>query len=122
MVKRYLSVLAVSILLCAGPALAQSLQDLPFDKQLKLAKVGDVDAQYVVGLAYETGNRARKDEAEAAKWYRQAALQGNVESQFHLARLVSRGAKGLKKDPETAFKLYQDAAAKGHVEAMNALG
>lgn len=112
----------LAMLLAAGPAMAQTLQDLPFDKQLKLAQVGDVDAQFTVGVAFETGNRARRDEAEAARWFRQAALQGNVEAQYHLARLVAKGAKGLKQDLPTAIKLYQDAAAKGHPEAMNALG
>lgn len=112
----------LGLLLLAAPAAAQSLQELPFDKQLTLAKVGDVDAQYEVGLAYETGKSVPVDEAEAARWFRQAALQGNVEAQYHLARLVSRGAKGLKQDYPTALKLYQDAAAKGHAQAMDALG
>lgn len=104
------------------PATAQTLKDIPFEKQLTLAKVGDVDAQFEVGLAYETGRGVPRDEAEAARWFRQAALQGNVEAQYHLAQLVSRGAKGLKQDLPTAVKLYQDAAAKGHPQAMNALG
>lgn len=116
-----LPILAV-LLFLAAPAAAQSLQDLPFDKQLTLAKVGDVDAQYEVGLAYETGDGVALDEAEAARWFRQAALQGSVEAQYHLARLVARGAKGLKQDYPTALKLYQDAAAKGHAPAMDALG
>lgn len=111
-----------ALLAITAPAMAQSLQELPFDKQLTLAKVGDVDAQYEVGLAYETGKGVTADEAEAARWFRQAALQGNVEAQYHLARLVSRGTKGLKQDYPTALKLYQDAAAKGHVPAMDALG
>lgn len=114
---------AIIMAMClTAPAVAQSLQELPFDKQLKLAKVGDIDAQFVVGLAFETGKDARLDEAEAARWFRQSALQGNVEAQFHLAKLVSKGAKGLKQDIPTALKLYHDAAAKGHLEAMNALG
>ncbi|PZF76972.1 sel1 repeat family protein [Aestuariivirga litoralis] len=111
-----------ALLLAAAPAAAQSLEELPFDKQMTLAKVGDVDAQYQVGLAYETGKGVAVDEAEAARWFRQAALQGNVEAQYHLARLVSRGAKGLKQDYPTALKLYQDAAAKGFAPAMDALG
>lgn len=114
--------LLAALALAPLPAAAQSLQELPFEKQLTLAKVGDVDAQYVVGLAYETGSTVKQDEAEAARWFRQAALQGNVEAQYHLARLVSRGAKGLKQDYPTALKLYQDAAAKGHALAMDALG
>ena len=48
--------------------------------------------------------------------------QGNVEAQFRLARIVAKGAKGLKQDLPTAVKLYQDAAGKGHAQAMNALG
>ena len=115
--------LALAVFLAlSAPVAAQSLQELPFDKQLTLAKVGDVDAQYEGGLAYETGKGVAVDEAEAARWFRQAALQGNVEAQYHLARLVSRGAKGLKQDYPTALKLYQDAAAKGHAQAMDALG
>ena len=120
---RLLPVLALALILGgAVPALAQSLKELPFDKQLTLAKVGDVDAQFEVGLAYETGTGVKADEAEAARWFRQAALQGNVEAQYHLARLVARGARGLKQDFPTAVKLYQDAASKGHPQAMNALG
>lgn len=116
------AIFLTSLALAISPALAQSLQELPFDKQLTLAKVGDVDAQYEVGLAYETGRNVPVDEAEAARWFRQAALQGNVEAQYHLARLVSRGARGLKQDYPTALKLYQDAAAKGYALAMDALG
>ncbi|MCA3556093.1 tetratricopeptide repeat protein [Aestuariivirga sp.] len=111
-----------ALLLATAPAAAQSLEELPFDKQLTLAKVGDVDAQYQVGLAYETGRNVTADEAEAARWFRQAALQGSVEAQYRLARLVSRGARGLKQDYPTALKLYQDAAAKGYAPAMDALG
>ena len=119
---RSLAVWIGALVLLAAPAIAQSLQELPFDKQLKLAKVGDVDAQYAVGLAYEAGKGTNLSEAEAAKWFRQSALQGNVEAQYHLAKLVAKGAKGLKPDVNTAFKLYHDAADKGHVAAMNALG
>ena len=78
------AVLAV-LFLATAPAAAQSLQELPFDKQLTLAKVGDVDAQYQVGLAYETGQNVPTDEAEAARWVRQAALQGKVVVELTIA-------------------------------------
>ncbi len=83
--------LPLALALAATPAAAQSLRDLPFDKKLTLAKVGDVDAQYEVGLAYETGAGASRDEVEAAKWFRQAALQGSVEAQFHPGPGLSEG-------------------------------
>ncbi len=113
---------AVLALAMAGAGLAQSLDQVPFAKKLKLAKVGDEDAQVAVAMAYETGSETALDAAEAAKWYRQAALQGNIEAQFRLARIVGHGAKGLKQDYPTAIKLYEAAAAKGHGPAMNALG
>ena len=122
MMHRLLPAVLSLAMTMAAPVFAQALQELPFDKQMKLAKVGDVDAQYLVGLAFETGEGAKADEAEAARWFRKAALQGNVEAQYHLALLVSKGAKGLKQDWPTALKLFQDAAAKGHASAMNALG
>ena len=121
--KRILSSLFVALLLSsASLAVAETLSDLPFSKKLKLAKVGDEDAQMAVATAYEVGGETKKDIAEAAKWYRQAALAGNVEAEFRLARLVSKGAKGLTKDLKTAAKLYEAAANSGHVESQNALG
>lgn len=112
----------VAAIAVAGPALAQGFEELPFDKKLKLAKVGDEEAQVAVAEAYEKGIEGEPDIAEAAKWYREAALLGNVEAQYRLARIVAKGAKGIKQDLPTALKLYQDAAGKGHAPAMNALG
>ena len=114
--------------LCAsgltGPALAvdAALNALPFVKKMQLAKAGDPDAKMAVGEAYETGNEAKLDPAKAAKWYREAALEGNVEAQFRLAKLVSKGAPGLVADKPTALKLLQAAAKLGHPAAQNLLG
>ena len=115
-------ILILATIAAAGPALSQAFEELPFDKKLKLAKVGDEEAQVAVAEAYEKGIEGVPDIPEAAKWYREAALLGNVEAQYRLARIVARGAKGIKQDLPTALKLYQDAAGKGHALAMNALG
>ncbi|HLF21058.1 MAG TPA: tetratricopeptide repeat protein [Aestuariivirga sp.] len=120
--KRHSILVAAALIAMSAAGLAQSLDQLPFAKKLKLAKVGDEEAQIAVAMAYETGSDTKLDAAEAAKWYREAALQGNVEAQFRLARIVGKGAKGLKQDYPTAIKLYEAAAAKGHAPAMNALG
>jgi TPR repeat protein len=101
---------------------AQTLETLPFDKKLKLAKAGDEDAQVAVARAYEEGNDTDINKVEAAKWFRKAADQGNIEAMFRLARIVSEGAQGIKKSPELAAKLYESAARQGHVEAQNWLG
>jgi len=101
---------------------AQSLEELSFPKKLKLAKVGDEDAQMAVAKHYEVGNKVKRSRLEAAKWYRLAMDQGNVEAQYRLARLVHQGGDGLKQDLIMAAQLYQEAAELGNVEAQNWLG
>jgi uncharacterized protein len=103
-------------------AAGESLSELSFDKKLKLAKVGDDQAQLAVAINFEEGKDTNADAVEAAKWYRQAALQGNMDAQYRLARLVAKGAKGLTKNQDMAFKLFVSAASGGQAEAQNALG
>ena len=47
------------VLMAASPA--SVLDGLPFTKKLKLAKVGDDEAQYAVGFSYETGVEVKED-------------------------------------------------------------
>ena len=101
---------------------AQGLEELSFPKKLKLAKVGDEDAQMAVARHFETGNKVKRSRLEAAKWYRLAMEQGNVEAQVRLARLVHQGGDGLKQDFIMAAQLYRDAAELGNAEAQNWLG
>jgi TPR repeat protein len=112
-------------LFIAGSALAQTgaLADLTFIKKLKLARAGDVEAQLSVAIDYEQGqNQARKDPVQAARWFREAALAGNLDAQFRLSRLITKGAPGLASDLPTAIKLLQDAANRGYAQAQNELG
>src|SRR5262245_61259218 len=109
-------------LVAAGQLGAQTVESLPFDKKLKLAKAGDEDAQLAVAQAYDNGIDTDVNKVEAAKWYKKAADEGNVEAMYRLARIVSAGAQGVKKSPELAAKLYESAARQGHVEAQNWLG
>ena len=44
----------------------------------KAAEQGNADAQYMLGVAYMSGDGVVQDEAEAMKWYRKAAEQGHV--------------------------------------------
>jgi uncharacterized protein len=103
-------------------ALEAALINLPFAKKLQLAKAGDPDAKMAVGDAYEKGDGVPLSGSKAAKWYREAALVGNVEAQFRLAKLVSKGAPGLKVDKPTALKLLETAAKKGHAPSQNLYG
>jgi uncharacterized protein len=113
------------LVLMATSVFAQSteLAGLSFIKRLKLARAGDDIAAISVANDYENGsNDARKDPVEAAKWYRQAALAGNMEAQFLLAKLIAKGAPGLNVEAEDGIKLLLSAGEKGYAPAQNELG
>jgi TPR repeat protein len=112
------------VLMGLSPALGvdDTLAKLPFAKKLQLAKAGDNDAKLAVGAAMEAGEDTRVDVARAAQWYRQAALGGNLEAQFRLARLIAKGAKGVPVDKVSAIKLLQAAASHDHPDSENLLG
>lgn len=99
-----------------------SLDQLPFVKKMRLAKAGDAEAKMAVAEALENGTDTNVNIVQAAKWYRDAALTGNYEAQFRLAKLVYKGAPGLKADKPTAIKLLQTAANQGHAPSENLLG
>lgn len=74
----------------------------------KLAEKGYPTAQCILGLKYYFGDYVEEDLAEAAKWLRMAAAQGNVDAQRALGNLYNRlGNTGEAK------KWYQKAASLG---------
>lgn len=89
---------------------------------MKLAKAGDEQAQLAVAMHYEQGIEAKKDAQQAARWYREATLKGNIEAQYRLAKLISKGAKGLTADKVAAATLLQAGAEKGHAASQNDYG
>ena len=122
---RLLFVVYLGVLACLPVhAYAQSipLPENSFIQKLKLARAGDDTAQLAVGMHYELGAEARQDIQQAARWYREATLQGNIEAQYRLARLIGSGAKGLIADKVAAVTLLQAAAEKGHAASQNDLG
>jgi uncharacterized protein len=114
--------LSFAVLVAPAIAVDSAVAGLPFLKKMQLAKAGDPDAKMAVAEAYETGLEAKIDLVKAAKWYREAALVGNLEAQFRLARLVNKGAPGLNADKATSLKLLQSAASSGHAASQNMLG
>ena len=61
------------------------------------------------------------DMIEAAKWYRQAAVQGLPAAQFRLGLVYDRGAGGITDHAEAA-SWYRRSAEQGHPRAQFALG
>ncbi len=92
-----------------------------FSEWKPLADAGDDVAQYSIGGLYEAGLGVKKNEAEAAAWYRKAADQGNADAQNDLGMLYAKGA-GVPKDYEEAVVLYRKAVDLGSAAAMTNLG
>lgn len=100
-----------------------------------LAKKGDADAQFNVGLLYEQGKGvpvdgstkamdyeiAAENYVTAMKWYTLAAAQGHVFAQTNLGAMYDRGAGVLEND-KIAVQWYTLAAKQGFAVAQSNLG
>jgi hypothetical protein len=72
-------------------------------------------------LRYEQGQGVPQDYAEAVKWYRLAAAQGDAKAQFNLGLAYEHG-QGVEQDNAEAVKLFRLAAAQGDARAQRDLG
>jgi TPR repeat protein len=75
-----------------------------------------------LGVAFETGRGARKDEARAAEFYRRAADLGVAAGMVRLAHMYEDGRGGLPKDDAPAAQWYRKAAEAGNTNGMVNLG
>lgn len=73
------------------------------------AEGGNADAQYYSGLMHADGQGAKRDHAEAVKWYTKAVAQNQPDALMALARLRVIGL-GVAADPAQAIELYKRAA------------
>ncbi|MER8417961.1 tetratricopeptide repeat protein [Mesorhizobium sp. M1329] len=74
-----------------------------------------------VRILYAQGHGAPQDYAEAAKWCRLAAEQGNAKAQYLLGYMTANG-QGVPQDRAEAAKWYRLAAEQGNAEAQYFLG
>ena len=84
------------------------------------ADQGHADAQFELGVKYETGEGVPQDDAEAVRWYRLAAEQGYVGAQHNLGFAYRTGA-GVPQDDTEAVRWFRLAAEQGHADAQFAL-
>ena len=84
---------------------------------------GDTEAQRDLAWYYFSGDNddIQKDYAEAAKWYRLAAEQGDAYAQCQLGNLY-KNCQGVPRNYEEAAKWYKKSSEKGVVEAQFNLG
>ena len=95
--------------------------NVDFIKNLKLAKKGNSEAQYYLGVCYDNGQGVEQDYKEAVKWYRKAAEQGHSDAQNNLGVCYYNG-QGVEQDYKEAVKWYRKAAEQGHSLAQYNLG
>ena len=94
---------------------------------LKAAENGHLAAQVELAESYgyfENGNwwiMRVNDFAEAAKWYRKAAEQGDPMALGMLGWLYATG-RGVDKDLKTAVEWFRKGAAQGNAEALFGMG
>ena len=96
-------------------AFAQSNTEL-----IAKAKDGDVRAQLALAKAYHLGEGVVKDDAEAVRWWEEAAAQGNAAAQVNLGAAYSLGA-GVPKNYAAAVRWYTKAADQGSADAERGL-
>ena len=75
----------------------------------------------MLATIYSDSSSRVYDAAEAVKWYRLAAAQGDVTSQVELGNMYSQG-KSVLQDYAEALKWYRAAAAQGNASAQVFLG
>ncbi len=96
------------------------------DSLNKAAVEGDANAQFSVGETYLEGRDIEgqlpmtEKLSRAARWFRRAAENGHVPSQYRLATLYELG-QGAPKDPAEAMRWYERAAEHGNIKAMHNL-
>ena len=77
-----------------------------------------ISAEDAFKKAFEFLNQ--ENYAEAAKWFRKAAEQGDDKAQHNLGVSYAQG-QGVPQDYTEAVKWYRKAAEQGHADAIEAL-
>jgi TPR repeat protein len=82
----------------------------------ELADQGNARAQFKLGKLYD-GQGVAQSEAEALKWYRLSAEQGEADAQYGLGVMHFVG-QGMAKDDAEAAKWFGKAAEQGDADAQ----
>jgi TPR repeat protein len=92
-----------------------------FEKTLKDARIGTMEAQYELALMYANGVGVSLDIAKALHWLQQAATRGLASAQLLLATRYLSGV-GVERDEPAALLWLSKAVAQGNTKAILRLG
>ena len=117
--KRRVLRIGVTLLALVSLTRAQTPAELELDRLTAAAEQGDATAQMKLGMHYygRTRKREAPDYAQALKWFRRAADQGNVQGEDLLGIMYSQG-RGVTQDFAEAARWYLLAAKQGNVHAQ----
>lgn len=87
-------------------------QKASFQKQQKLADLGNVEAQFSVGWYYSIGFGVKQDDAKAVEWYQKAATKGHARALNNWGWAYHNGV-GITQNLEIATWLFRLAAKYG---------
>ncbi len=82
-----------------------------------LARDGEAEAQYLLGLSYYHGSGELRDDARALAWFREAAAQEHGYAMYTLGLMHELG-RGVKRSRGEAMLWYRRAAHKGVQQAI----
>ena len=94
--------------------------DVP-DRLLTMAVQGHVSSQTDLGERYAAGHGVVQSDAEAVRWFREAADQGYAPAQAALGDMYASG-RGIDQNDKVAVSWYSRAAEQNDSRAMSALG
>ena len=116
-IQKAIAVFAViAVVMGSVPAFAAN-----FEETLRSARLGNIEAQYELGLMYFEGKNVRQDYEEAARWYRLSAERGFAKAQNNLGFMYEKGY-GMKRNDAEAVRWYTRAAQNGNARAQCNLG
>jgi TPR repeat protein/tRNA A-37 threonylcarbamoyl transferase component Bud32 len=99
---------------------SKELKQNAFIQIKKVAELGNVDAQLVLGGCLLNGEGVAEDKVEAVRWLRKAAQQGNADAQYCLGEYYF-GREGVE-DKVEAVRWFKKAGSHGNDEALFSLG
>jgi len=100
-------------------------QEKDITQYINLAKKGDANAQNELGKCYYNGEGVAQDYKKAARWYKKASRNGNIEAMINIGDLYGDlygDYNTAKYKPRTAYKYYKKAIDLGSSKAMIKMG
>lgn len=98
------------------PAIGASISEIRVS-----AEVGDIDAQYELGIAYADGNGAPQNYRVAFYWLLKAAIAEHGDAEYEVGELYKDGL-GVEKNNRLAVDWFTRSAERGNADAQHSLG